>query len=89
MCRLWSVREALLILEQILFGPRSEEETAHFFQRDGESLSQFCDRIAEDLDTLGSDVEDGGRVLSDLGKRYREFGIKCGEAEKRVGRSVQ
>lgn len=83
------MREALVILEQILFGPRGEEEAAHFFLKGGEPLSQFCDQIVEDFDTFGSDVEDESRVLSDLGKRYREFGKRCGEAERRVLRSVQ
>ena len=89
MCRLWSVREALDILEQILFGPRGEEvEVTHFYLRGGEALSQNFERIAEGLETFGSDLEDGGREFSEVGKRYREYGIKCGEVERRVGRRV-
>ena len=88
MCRLWSVREALVVLELVLFGPGCEEEVTHFFLRGGEALSQNFDRIAEGLETFGSDLEDGGRAFSDVGKRYREYGMKCGEVERRAGRCV-
>ena len=78
----------MVVLGQVLFGPGCEEEVTHFFLRDGEALSQHFDRIAEGLETFGSDLEDAGTAFSGVGKRYREYGMKCGEAERRAGRCV-